>query len=114
MGIQKLETYRRPPVRVFRTEYLPGKGYAVLDPDGGMCGAPMKFRHLADHLRGRLQREADAKSKRGPRACLGCSATFDSEGIHHRLCNGCRRRGDGGSMSIGATSNAKVRRASWA
>ena len=28
------------------------------------------------------------------RPCMCCGGKFDSEGIHHRLCARCRRRGD--------------------
>ena len=31
------------------------------------------------------------RSKRGPRNCMSCRTEFDSEGIHNRLCNDCRR-----------------------
>ena len=98
----------------FRTEYRPGKGYLVLDPDGNPAGGITPFRTRADQLRDRLQRDADAKAKRGPRGCMCCGATFVSEGIHHRLCASCRSRSDGGSMAVSATSNGKVRRAARA
>lgn len=101
----------KPAFMRFRAEFLPGKGYAVVDPDGRICAAITPFRPQAEQLRDRLQREADARAKRGPRACLGCGATFQSEGIHHRLCKACRGRSDGGSMTIAATSSGKVRRA---
>lgn len=103
--------HSKPTHASFRTELIQGKGYVVLDPKGGRAGGISPFRIQAEQLRDRLQREADAKVKRGPRACLCCRATFVSEGIHHRLCNGCRARSDGGSMSVAATSTGKVRRA---
>ncbi len=31
------------------------------------------------------------------RACLGCGRPFPSEGIHNRLCGGCRRS----TLSVG-------------
>lgn len=65
-----------------------------------------------------LERNLDqvglTKAKRGPRACLGCGKTFESEGIHNRMCSCCRSRDDGGSMAIAATSSGKVRRAAGA
>ncbi|NEX47636.1 hypothetical protein [Pseudotabrizicola algicola] len=104
----------KPARMAFRAEHLPGKGYAVFDPEGAMCGRITPFRVQAEQLRDRLQRAADLKAKRGPRPCLSCSTEFASEGIHHRLCNGCRGRSDGGSMTIAATSSGKVRRAARA
>lgn len=104
----------RPGLGRFRSEYVPGQGYAVFNPEGVRCGAVTPFRRQAEQLRDRLQREADAKAKRGPRACMCCGGTFDSHGIHNRLCSGCRGRSDGGSMSIAVTTTGKVRRAARA
>ncbi len=106
--------FPKPDRPAFRSEYLPGKGYLVRDPEGRQVGDITPFRTRAEQLRDRLQREADAKAKRGPRPCLSCGSSFVSEGIHHRLCSGCRSRGDGSSMSVPGTSNGKVRRAAWA
>jgi len=104
----------KPGRQAFRTEYLPGKGYVVRDPEGRQVADFTPFRIRAEQLRDRLQREADAKAKRGPRPCLSCGSSFVSEGIHYRLCSGCRSRADGSSMSVPGTSNGKVRRAAWA
>ena len=88
--------------------------YVVTGPGGTDAGGP--FRSFADAARWRdaCQREADRKAKRGPRPCMCCGETFKSEGIHHRMCGRCRSRGDDGSMSIPASSNAKVKRAAGA
>lgn len=69
-------------------------GYVVIDPDGGHASRLIRFRPEADQLRAKLQRKADAKAKRGPRPCLCCGASFVSEGVHNRLCGGCRTKGD--------------------
>lgn len=81
----------------FAVDFVPG-GYAVFDRDGHRVGEALRFRGEAERKRDELQREADVKAKRRPRACLCCGSTFASEGIHNRLCPICRRR-DAGDQS---------------
>lgn len=81
----------------FAVGYI-AEGYAVLDREGRRVGDTFRFRAEAERKRDELQRAADLKAKRGPRACLCCGATFTSEGIHNRLCTICRRR-DAGDQS---------------
>lgn len=50
-----------------------------------------------NYLRNWIQNEAkrqevDAAAATKPRQCLGCVATFDSEGPHNRMCPNCRAR----------------------
>ncbi len=85
----------RPGRGVYRSVYLPGQGYVVRGPEGMPVGEATPFRARADQLRDKLQRDADAKAKRGPRPCLCCGRSFKSEGIHHRMCAICRIRKDG-------------------
>jgi len=87
--------------------------YVVTGPRGADAGGPFGSFKDAARWRDACQRDADRKSKRGPRPCMCCGAEFDSEGIHNRLCGRCRLR-DGGSMSVPAMSAAKVRRAAGA
>ncbi len=80
----------------YRVEYLPGDDrgrWCVIDPNGQRVGAPTT-EDAAIARAERLQTEVDTRAKRGPRPCLCCGATFDSEGIHNRLCNPCRGRAD--------------------
>ena len=81
----------------FAVDFVP-EGYAVFDQGGCRIGDTFRFRGDAIRKRDELQREADLKAKRGPRACLCCGTTFESEGIHNRLCPICRRR-DAGEQS---------------
>ena len=81
----------------FAVDFVPD-GYAVFDQDGRRIGDTFRFRGDAIRQRDELQREADLKAKRGPRACLCCGAVFESEGIHNRLCVICRRK-DAGEQS---------------
>lgn len=80
--------------RQFAVDFVP-EGYAIFDADGVRVSESFRFRGDAVRKRDELQREADAKAKRGPRACLCCGGIFTSEGIHNRLCPIYRRRGEG-------------------
>ena len=81
----------------FEVDFV-SEGYAVFDREGRRIGDTFRFRGDAIRKRDELQREADLKAKRGPRACLSCGTVFDSEGIHNRLCPICRRK-DAGEQS---------------
>lgn len=83
----------KPKPGEFTFRHFAGQGYFVLDSDGRRCAGPFKDRLKAGLSCERHQREADQKIKRGPRPCLCCGETFDSEGIHNRLCVECRGRG---------------------
>lgn len=106
--------FSKPGLAAFRTEYLPGIGYRVVDPDGNQVGDFTGFRLEAERKREQLQIAADAKAKRGPRSCLSCGTRFASEGVHNRLCKHCRNQRDMGSMSISAIAGGKGRHASRA
>ena len=70
-------------------------GYVVLDPLGKPVTSGNAFIIQATRDCRDLQRAADQKNKVGPRACLCCQREFPSEGVHNRLCNGCRGRDAG-------------------
>ena len=86
-------------------------GYVVTDPDGGHASRLIRFRPEADQLRAKLQRKADAKAKRGPRSCLCCGKSFDSDGIHNRLCGSCRSQSDALGDIAGPTYSYATRKA---
>lgn len=65
-------------------------GYVIYSPDREVVAGPFTDRNRALMDRDKRQREADAKQKRGRRACMCCRQEFDSEGPHNRLCNTCR------------------------
>lgn len=65
-------------------------GWVVLDPRGTPCSAPFGQKRFAEDWRDAAQREANRRAKCGPRPCLRCGQTFKSEGIHNRMCDGCR------------------------
>lgn len=83
------------PVRAeFTVELVRGQGYVVLDQKRTRLTEPSPFRVVAERARDAFQRAADKRAKRGPRPCMNCKATFDSEGIHNRLCKTCRGHRD--------------------
>lgn len=78
---------------VFTLLHVAGAGWIVLDPEGVKRSAPVDSKAVAQAHRDRLQAEADRRAKRGERACMCCRQTFESEGIHNRLCPSCKGRG---------------------
>jgi hypothetical protein len=78
----------------YRVEYVPGRGYVVVDPEGRIVRQPGNNKDQAIAARDSLQAKADTAARRGPRACLCCGQSFASEGIHNRLCNPCRTKSD--------------------
>ncbi|MDQ1847695.1 hypothetical protein Q9299_05280 [Gemmobacter fulvus] len=103
----------KPGLGRYKVRPVPG-GYRIADPEGELIGKIIPSMHAARVACTTAQREADAKAKRGPRPCMCCGTTFDSEGIHNRLCHRCGHRGDSASMSLPANSIAKVRHAAKA
>lgn len=85
--------------------------HRITNPEGAFVGQPYSSKKAALEAADRLQQAADSKSKPGERCCLRCGSPFLSEGIHNRMCNRCRGLGDVGSLSLPATSTAKIRRA---
>jgi DnaJ-class molecular chaperone len=77
----------------FTVIHIAGAGFIVLGPDGVKRSEPVEQKHLAQAERDRMQAEADRRAKRGERPCMCCRQTFESEGIHNRLCKTCQGRG---------------------
>jgi hypothetical protein len=82
----------KPSLSRHRAEFLPGRGYYVADPDGRRVSGFYHSEDVALNMCATIQADADAASKRKRRPCMCCGAEFMSEGIHNRMCDGCRRR----------------------
>ena len=97
----------------YQVAYLNGGKFEVRDPNDRPVGAPTSHAEAREEA-SRLQKEADVRAKRGPRPCLCCGTTFQSEGIHNRMCNACRGLGDplGAYGYQGADAGRKPRRSS--
>ena len=78
------------PGKNFYLVYTIKGGYAVHDPHGIRVSDGQPKKAAADAICAELQAAADAKSKRGVRPCMCCSKSFESDGVHNRLCLNCR------------------------
>ena len=85
--------YSKPGAARYTVQRL-NNAYAVLTPEGRSAEVGIAFKAEAERRRDALQRLADQAAKRGPRACMCCGNGFPSDGVHNRLCDGCRRRND--------------------
>ena len=74
-------------------DYAQGHGYFVIDPKGRKASGFFSRRAEAEDRRDELRRQADLKAKKGKRPCMCCGRTFDSDGVHNRLCHPCKVRG---------------------
>lgn len=83
--------------------------FQVLRPDGTVYGDYPTLNQAAATV-GIRQKETDAAARKMTRACMCCRRPFDSEGIHNRLCDGCRRLGDGPIPCGVATSSRGARK----
>lgn len=64
--------------------------FVVLNADGERVSPCWANELAAERERKRMQDAYDARVKRGARPCLCCGQSFQSMGIHHRLCDGCK------------------------
>lgn len=85
--------YAKPRAGAFDVRYLTGRGYGVFAPSGALLHV-YGSHTAAQERQHREQLAADSKARRGPRKCLCCGRQFNSEGIHNRLCDPCRRTPD--------------------
>lgn len=79
----------KPGLAKFKVQYARG-AYHVLSPEGDVVSGPFTDHNKAQMACDSRQKAVDSKSKKGPRSCLCCGETFASEGVHNRLCTGCR------------------------
>lgn len=69
--------------------------FVVLNADGERVSPFWANEIAAERERARMQDAYDARVKRGMRPCLRCGQSFFSEGIHNRLCGGCKSHANG-------------------
>ena len=86
------ENHCAPARARFRVEYIPGRGFVVVDPDGNRAANFYAQEAHALTARDGAQKAWDAKHGRKARPCLCCGKTFGSEGNHNRLCAPCRAK----------------------
>lgn len=85
----------RPSRAKYTVCHMGKRGYVVQDPSGNPVTSGSAFIIQATWDCRDLQRLADQKNKVGPRPCMSCNRDFESEGVHNRLCNWCRRQDAG-------------------
>lgn len=66
------------------------QGWAVYDDAAARVSSVCASQDAALTIRDQMQRQADRQVLKVVRPCLCCGASFDSEGIHNRLCGHCR------------------------
>ncbi len=66
------------------------RGWFVAGPDGTPVTGVYGSRDLALVRMGELQDLAESAGQRMRRACMCCGVSFQSAGIHNRLCPECR------------------------
>ena len=59
--------------------------YMILD-NGEQIAGPYTYKWRAEQVSDQLE----AKARRSVRRCISCSASFESDGPHHRMCDNCR------------------------
>ena len=93
------ENHSAPKRASFRVEYMPGRGFVVVDPNGKNASSFYTQEAPALTTRDGAQKAWDAKHKRQNRPCMCCGKAFASEGIHNRLCGSCRHHSDSANAS---------------
>lgn len=102
----------KPEYARWAVKFVAGLGYMVEAPTGEQHG-PFSCKVNAEASRAAWEAKDNLARKRVTRPCLCCQKPFDSEGIHNRLCDVCRRQGDGPvpySLATSARGARKVAR----
>lgn len=85
--------FAKPKAELWTMEFLPCRGWRLVDPAGRPQTAIYGNREQALTVLDAAQARTDAARKRGLRACMTCGKPFMSEGIHNRMCTPCRGQG---------------------
>ncbi|MBL9047841.1 MAG: hypothetical protein JNK34_11135 [Tabrizicola sp.] len=73
-------------------EHLTGRGWRLTDPEGRPQVALYGDAERAQMALDAAQARTDAARKKSVRPCMCCEKPFQSEGIHNRMCDYCRRQ----------------------
>lgn len=92
MGLDNF-LFAKPKFGTWTMEFLPGRGWRLIDPNGTAQAGLYGNRERALTALEAAQARTDAARKRTTRNCMCCRTPFDSEGIHNRLCTRCRASG---------------------
>lgn len=92
-AIKHLNGKVKPHNAKYVTRHDPELGYAVWSPEGERVTDWTIREGAAITRMKQLQVIADKKARKQVRACMCCRKSFESEGIHNRLCPPCRQHG---------------------
>lgn len=81
----------KPERARWEVKFVPGRGYMVQSPTGERHG-PFACKDNAETNRDAWEAKDHRARKRITRPCLCCQKPFESEGIHNRMCDSCRRQ----------------------
>lgn len=91
MGIDNIK-FAKPAHAKWQVVSRSDGTYVVYQPDGKVYGT-YASKPQAAGIAGGKQKAADLALKRMKRPCMCCQKPFQSEGIHNRMCDYCRRQG---------------------
>jgi hypothetical protein len=80
----------KPGAGEFDVGYAFGHGWYVIDPEGNQVGKYHANRTAALAAKRGAVRKRGFAERHSIRACITCRASFQSEGAHNRMCQGCR------------------------
>lgn len=93
MGIDNIK-FAKPSRAKWMAVRRSETAFVVYRPDGTVYDTFGSLQQAAATASVR-QRADDARARKTERPCMCCRKPFESEGIHNRLCDTCRRQGDG-------------------
>lgn len=99
----------KPEYARWEVRKVPGGVYQVISPKGEIH-ASFNCKENAETNRDAMAAKENLARKRVTRPCMCCHRPFDSEGIHNRLCDSCRRLGEGPIPCAVATSSRGARK----
>jgi len=85
-------------------------GWFIIHENGTTHSGPFTLHNAAENERRKLQLAANQRAKIGPRPCITCGNTFQSEGSHNRMCSLCRHQSEAFS-GVASVTQRGARRA---
>lgn len=92
MGADNIK-FAKPALAKWQVVTRAAGAYVVYQPDGQVYKI-CTYKSQAHAIVDQKQRAADLAAKRMVRPCMRCEKPFQSEGIHNRMCDHCRRQND--------------------
>lgn len=90
MGVDNFK-FAKPALAKWQVVTRAEGKYVIYQPDGQVYGT-CTSKAQADAIVAQKRKAADLAAKRMERPCMCCQRRFQSEGIHNRMCDSCRRQ----------------------